>query len=105
MRRGLPALHMRVGVNSGEVAEGEIGARDRFNFSVVGDGVNLAARLEQMGKTLFPGEPDVVLVGEATRDLAAGAGFGFRDCGEREIRGRERRERVFRLAVDNTAVD
>lgn len=99
-KAGLPALHMRVGLNSGRVAEGDIGARDRFNFSVVGDVVNLAARLEQMGKTLFPGENDVVLVGERTEAMAAAAGgFEFTDCGLCEIRGRERRERVYRLGV------
>ena len=87
-------------MNSGEVAEGEIGARDRFNFSVVGDAVNLAARLEQMGKILFPGENDVALAGEATQAMAAGSGLAFVDCGLCEIRGRERKERVFRLRTE-----
>ncbi len=96
---GLPALHMRIGMNSGEVVEGEIGARDRFNFSVIGDVVNLASRLEQMGKTLFPGENDVVLLGETTHEMSVGAGFPFRDCGPCEIRGRDRPERVFRLEL------
>lgn len=95
---GLPALHMRVGINSGDVAAGEIGARDRFNFSVVGDVVNLASRLEQMGKTLFPGESEVVLVGASTHAMASsGDELAFRDCGARDVRGRERQERVFRL--------
>src|SRR4029079_7213058 len=40
---GLPQLATRVGINSGLVAEGEMGARDRFNFSVVSDAVNIAS--------------------------------------------------------------
>ena len=74
--RGLPSLHMRVGMNSGEVAEGEIGSRDRFNFSVVGDTVNLAARLEQMGKTLFPRRERR----GARRGGDASQGGGLRTC-------------------------
>lgn len=95
----LPPLHMRVGLNSGSVAEGEIGAHDRFNFSVVGDVVNLAARLEQLGKTLFPDQKDVVLVGEATHRMAAPEGLPFFECGVVQIRGRERPEQVYRLAI------
>ncbi|HMB47053.1 MAG TPA: adenylate/guanylate cyclase domain-containing protein, partial [Afifellaceae bacterium] len=57
-KSGIPPLHMRIGINSGNVAEGEIGARDRFNFSVVGDVVNLASRLEQLGKTVLPDQTD-----------------------------------------------
>jgi adenylate cyclase len=99
--KGLPPLHMRVGVNTGSVAEGEIGAHDRFNFSVVGDAVNLAARLEQMGKTLFPGENDIVLTGEKTHAMAEQARrVVFVDCGLHEIRGRERWERIYRLTFD-----
>lgn len=95
-----PALHLRIGLNSGSVAEGEIGARDRFNFSVVGDAVNLASRLEQLGKVIFPNETDVILVGGSTYDLSREDDLEFIDCGFREIPGRERSERVFRLIVD-----
>ena len=96
----LPPLRMRVGLNTGNVAEGEIGARDRFNFSAVGDVVNLASRLEQLGKALFPGEADVILVGGATRRMADGGGLAFIDCGTQSIPGRERAEQVYRLSVD-----
>jgi adenylate cyclase len=97
---GLPPLRMRMGLNSGSVAEGEIGARDRFNFSVVGDVVNLAARLERLGKTLLPDQAEVILVGRATRLMAAGGDLVFIDCGTHPIPGRERPEQVYRLVVD-----
>ena len=99
-KSGLPPLHLRIGLNSGSVAEGEIGARDRFNFSVVGDVVNLASRLEQLGKKILPGETDVILVGEATWQLADGQGLPFVDSGFHEIRGRERPEHAYQLLVD-----
>jgi adenylate cyclase len=98
-RNHFPQLRVRIGINSGRVAEGEIGARDRFNFSVVGDVVNLAARLERLGKRLFPGETNIVLVGRTTQRMCEHADLEFVDCGMRAIEGRERQEQVYRLIV------
>lgn len=97
--RGIPPLGVRVGMNSGLVAAGPIGAEDRFNFAVVGDAVNIAAKLEQLGKTLFPGDPEVILVALATQQRVQGEGLSFVDCGLQQIPGRTRPENVFRLQV------
>lgn len=99
--RGLPELHMRIGINSGSVAEGDVGARDRYNFTLIGDAVNLASRFEQMGKTLFPGETEVALVGQATFALAKDRDVVFVDCGLQEIRGRAAPEHVYRILTDD----
>ncbi len=98
-KRGIPPLGVRIGMNSGLVAEGSIGAQDRFNFAVVGDAVNVAARLEQLGKTLFPDEQEVILVAVATRERIQGQGLSFVDCGLQQIPGRRSGENVFRLLV------
>ena len=45
-RRGLPGLGIRTGVNSGDVAVGNMGSKSRFSITAMGDHVNLAARLE-----------------------------------------------------------
>lgn len=49
-RRGLPELQARVGINTGEVIVGNMGSRDVFDYTVMGDHVNLGARLEGTNK-------------------------------------------------------
>lgn len=59
-------LHVGIGIASGEVVMGAMGAKDRMDFTVLGSTVNLSARL--CGKA----DPDQVLVDQATRDAARG---------------------------------
>jgi class 3 adenylate cyclase len=59
--RGQPPLQQGVGVHAGEVVVGNVGPRDRMQYTVVGDAVNLASRLESATKELRVG----VLVSEA----------------------------------------
>jgi adenylate cyclase len=48
--RGLPPIHMRVGLHSCVAVVGNLGSSDRFDYTAIGDGVNLAARLEGVNK-------------------------------------------------------
>lgn len=59
-------LHVGIGIASGEVVMGAMGARDRMDFTVLGSTVNLSARL------CSKAAPDQVLVDRATRDAAQG---------------------------------
>jgi adenylate cyclase len=65
-RQGRPPLHARVGVNSGTMVVGNMGSENRFDYTVMGDAVNLGARLEPANKQYRT----QIMIGEQTKDLA-----------------------------------
>ena len=89
------ALKTRFGINTGLVVGGTVGDGDRLGFTVHGDEVNLAARLEQLNKE----HGTRLLASERTVELA-GQAFRFRRIGEVTVRGRETPVTVYGLAQD-----
>ncbi|MCB9569963.1 MAG: adenylate/guanylate cyclase domain-containing protein [Myxococcales bacterium] len=66
---GLPVLKIGIGVHSGEAIAGNIGAPQRLDYTVIGDSVNVCARIESTCKTL---DQDI-LISEVTRELLGDA--------------------------------
>jgi adenylate cyclase len=95
-QRGAAPFRVRIGLHTGPAIAGDIGAPGRVNYTVVGDTVNVANRLEQLGKEIFPDEDVVLLVSGATARMA-GAAFGFEEIGAFNLRGREAMLTVLRL--------
>ncbi len=89
---GLPVVNVRMGIASGEVTVGNIGSETSRSYTVIGDTVNLASRLEQANK--FYGTR--ILVSEATRNLA-GDTLAFREIDSLRVAGKLETVRVFEL--------
>jgi class 3 adenylate cyclase len=72
-----------IGVNSGPVVVGSVGGGGRLEFAVIGDPVNIAARVEHLTRET----EDVVLVTEATRCLLSGDRFELDSRGDFALKG------------------
>jgi class 3 adenylate cyclase len=89
-------IRLAIGVNSGEAIVGNIGSDKRMEYTVVGDIVNVAARLEAIAK------PNQILCTERTAELA-GEGFTLRSLGAQQLTGRKGTTTVLELRLDDDA--
>ena len=87
VREGGDPVRVRIGIHSGEVIVGNIGAPGRINYTIVGDTVNTANRLEQLGKETDEGGADAMILASAA--TVATAGVEARALGAHPIRGRQ----------------
>ncbi|KAH3744549.1 adenylate/guanilate cyclase [Pelomyxa schiedti] len=82
--KSLPTMRVRIGLHSGEVKAGNVGSSHRLNYTVLGNTVNLASRLEPLNKELGTS----VLVSDSIRDAAKTHNvFSWRALGHIKVRG------------------
>jgi len=64
-RKGLNPVRVRIGLHTGTALAGNIGATGRINYTLVGETVNVAQRLEQFAKEIDDGHSEVIIVASA----------------------------------------
>ncbi|WP_298958238.1 adenylate/guanylate cyclase domain-containing protein [uncultured Roseibium sp.] len=84
---GKPEMCLRIGIHTGQAVVGNVGALDRWNYTVVGDTVNAAERLQTLGKEV-PGHPDVTILASADTIARLPEEENQRAVGEHHLRGR-----------------
>lgn len=87
--RGWPSIHVGIGVNTGVVSVGNMGSEYRVAYTVIGDAVNLAARLQELTR-IYSAH---IIVGEATR--RACPIVTYRELGLVQVKGKNELARIY----------
>ena len=93
--RGQPPLHIGVGGNTGDMVAGNIGADTIMSYTVIGDNVNLASRLESLNKEYG----SQIIISEATRRELAGR-YDLRPLGAVRVKGKTQPVDIYEVRTE-----
>jgi len=98
-KEGKPLLYMRIGINTGEMIVGNLGGYGRFNYTVIGDSVNLGARLESINKEFGTN----IIISEYTYEKVKDF-FSVREIGSITVKGKTKAVKIYEL-IDVLTLD
>lgn len=91
-----PEVRVKIAIHTGPLIVGNIGAQARMNYTVIGDTVNVASRIEKLCSDEDDGAAAIIIAsGETVR--AAGKGFNFERLGTHTVKGRHEAIEIWRL--------
>jgi adenylate cyclase len=98
-RKGLKPLRIRIGIHKGPALVGNIGAPGRVNYTLVGDTVNVAQRLEQFGRETDDGASDAIITISGELAAALPPDLALIDHGDQLFHGRSTSMHVFQVPM------
>ncbi len=90
---GMPEIKIGLGINSGEMSVGNIGSLERFDYTIIGDNVNLASRLEGTNKQYGTN----IIISQFTYDMLPKDNFTVRELDTVRVKGKKEPVTIYEL--------